>query len=368
MPAISAPAKVLVSGANGFIAVWVVKDLLDQGYAVRGTVRVASKGTHLLNLFKKEEENGMFELVVVPDITASGAFDDAVKGVDAIAHTASPFHFNADEPKDLINPAVEGTVGILESAMKYAGPQLKRIAVTSSCAAMLDLAAKGAFNEHNWNENSVIEVREKGRDASQSAKYFASKVLAEKAAWNFIEINKSEISWDLTTLNPPFAFLHEVASPGALNSSVALFYETFITKRIKPAELEMIKFGWVDVRDVSRGHVLALEVPSASGERFILSGGPFILQDWYDALNKSKISGVEAPVSAPSTEKVFQRNMYFDNMKAQAVLGIVFRDNSVTARDSVQDMRKRGWLSQGQDDKVEEIGKNLTSSSVLRKA
>ncbi len=40
-------AKVLVSGANGFIAVWVVKALLDAGYAVRGTVRDERKAMHL---------------------------------------------------------------------------------------------------------------------------------------------------------------------------------------------------------------------------------------------------------------------------------------------------------------------------------
>jgi nucleoside-diphosphate-sugar epimerase len=47
-----------------------------------------------------------------------GAFDEAVKGVDAVAHTASPFHFNVTDPKELTEPAVQGTTGILRSIQK----------------------------------------------------------------------------------------------------------------------------------------------------------------------------------------------------------------------------------------------------------
>jgi nucleoside-diphosphate-sugar epimerase len=60
-------AKVLVTGANGYIAIWVVKTLLEQGYAVRGTVRSSEKGNHLLSMFKKYGDK--FELAVVEDIT-----------------------------------------------------------------------------------------------------------------------------------------------------------------------------------------------------------------------------------------------------------------------------------------------------------
>jgi nucleoside-diphosphate-sugar epimerase len=67
MPVVDAPAKVLVSGANGFIAVWVVKTLLEKGYSVRGTIRSIDKGDHLKNLFGQYGDR--FELVVVEDIT-----------------------------------------------------------------------------------------------------------------------------------------------------------------------------------------------------------------------------------------------------------------------------------------------------------
>ena len=131
------PAKVLVTGANGYIAIWIVRVLLERGYSGRGTVRSESKTKDLRRLFKNELDNGKLEIVIVPDITVPGAFDESVKGVDAIEHTASPFHLKGDDPNgkrthdiyhvstketsvELIEPAVKGTSGIMESALKHA--------------------------------------------------------------------------------------------------------------------------------------------------------------------------------------------------------------------------------------------------------
>ncbi|KAJ7186271.1 hypothetical protein GGX14DRAFT_409254 [Mycena pura] len=105
-----------------------------------------------------------------------GAFDEAVKGVDAIEHIASPCHFHADDPAELLEPAIRGTVGILESARKY-GTAVKRVVVTSSCAAVMTVSDQPQF---------LSEVEEKGRAASAEAKYNTSKILAERAAWDFV--------------------------------------------------------------------------------------------------------------------------------------------------------------------------------------
>ena len=66
MPAITS-GKILVTGANGYIAVWVVKKLLEKGFAVSGTVRSESKAPYLRELFK--EYGDKFEVVIVEDIT-----------------------------------------------------------------------------------------------------------------------------------------------------------------------------------------------------------------------------------------------------------------------------------------------------------
>ena len=160
-----------------------------------------------------------------------GAFDEAVKGVDAIAHTASPFHMRADDPDELIIPAVRGTTGILASARAHA-PGVQRIVVTSSCASVLTPTPDPrVFSEADWNEASIAEVNEKGRDASGPAKYRASKTLAERAAWEFWNAHKSEVAWDLVVLNPPFVFgpvIHEVGSAVALNESARDWYNTVV--------------------------------------------------------------------------------------------------------------------------------------------
>lgn len=66
MPAISS-GKVLVTGANGFIAVWTVKALLDAGFSVRGAVRSPSKAEHLKTIFSSNGDK--LEFAIVPDMT-----------------------------------------------------------------------------------------------------------------------------------------------------------------------------------------------------------------------------------------------------------------------------------------------------------
>ena len=67
MPAISSSDKVLVTGANGYIALWIVQTLLERGNSVRAAVRSEKKGSHLKELFKSYGTK--IETVVVPDMT-----------------------------------------------------------------------------------------------------------------------------------------------------------------------------------------------------------------------------------------------------------------------------------------------------------
>ncbi|KAG2057424.1 hypothetical protein BDR06DRAFT_1005063 [Suillus hirtellus] len=195
---------VLVSGVNSYIAVWVVRTLLEKGYSVHRTVRSEEKAVHLRQLFSSYGDK--HEVIIIEDITKEGAFDKAVKGIDAIEHMASPFHMNAYDPDELIIPAVNGTVGMLKSALKY-GQSVKRIMITSSGAAVLcDTTTPSTFSKLNWNEQCLEIVREKGHEAPNMMKYRASKTLAEKAAWEFWNKHKASVGWDLTVLNPPYVF------------------------------------------------------------------------------------------------------------------------------------------------------------------
>ncbi|KAK7013736.1 D-lactaldehyde dehydrogenase [Favolaschia claudopus] len=336
---IATTGKVLVSGANGFLAVWVVRAFLENGYAVRGAVRSADKGVHLSKIFKDYGEK--FEVVEVPDITKEGAFDEAVKGVDAIAHTASPYHFKADDPAELLEPAIKGTVGMLESARRC-GTAVKRIVVTSSTAAVLhDEPTPQTFTEADWDDQAVENVQRDGRNASNVHKYRASKTLAERAAWDFVKTHGSSLKWDLTVLNPPLILgpiLHEVSSPSLLNTSALQMYNTYTTP-------DFVAGGgcWVDVRDIALAHVLAVKKEAAGGERIIISREAFWWQDWLDATPEAAKSNPRYQKGKPGSQKDVIPPVSYDASKSVRILGIKYRDMEETARDVVSDYEERGW-------------------------
>ncbi|CAE6401041.1 unnamed protein product [Rhizoctonia solani] len=338
MTAIKAPATVLVTGASGFIAVWVVKTFLEAGYSVRGTVRSTPKGDYLVDLFKSYGDK--FQYVIVEDIAKEGAFDEAVKGVDAVAHTASPFHFQADDPQTLIEPAVKGTIEVLASVHKYA-PTVQRIVITSSVAAIMNSSKPNGtvFTEGDWNSFSLQEVETKGRAAAGGDKYRASKTLAEKAAWKFLEDKQPK--FDVATINPPMVFgpiLHQVSDPESLNTSVAMLYKILHTKESDLTQEVLLtnNMNFVDVRDVALAHVRALEIPEAGGQRFINNGGTFCWQDVLDVLQPPNPRGV------PGLGKGLIHSRY-DASKATKILGINFKGLEESVRDTEEGLRQRGW-------------------------
>ena len=70
----------LVTGVNSFIGSHIADQLLIDGYNVRGTVRTLTKGVDLLNHLQKTYGKERFDLIIVEDITAPNAFDEAIKG------------------------------------------------------------------------------------------------------------------------------------------------------------------------------------------------------------------------------------------------------------------------------------------------
>ncbi|KAG6901798.1 hypothetical protein C0995_007824 [Termitomyces sp. Mi166 len=363
MPTIVPGDKILVSGANGYIAFWVVRRFLEKGYAVRGAVRSVDKGKYLEDYFKSYGDK--FETVIVEDITKEGAFDEAVKGVDAIAHTASPFYLHAASVDELINPAVNGTVGILKSAQKN-GSNVKRVVVTSSTASILEAGVDKVFTEADWNELAIREVKEQGDAALGMTKYRASKTLAEKAAWEFYNKNKASLKWDLAVLNPPFPAIHEVKNLDALNTSARQWYNAVLVNQDE-AFFKIQGSSYIDVRDVAEAHTLALEKEAAGGERIIISAGTYVWQDWrkyyqsniHDisltteslvyivdvahSLSPSPIpSHPNLPVGYPGV-RAAKPPLKYNASKAERILGLKYHNKMELARDTLADFEKRGW-------------------------
>ncbi|KAK6532552.1 methylglyoxal reductase (NADPH-dependent) gre2 [Arthrobotrys megalospora] len=326
---------ILVTGVTGYIASWTALKLLEQGYKVRGTARTLSKAEYLKNgPFAKYVVN--FEVVEVADLEDDGAFNEAVKGVDGIAHIASPFHYRVTDPYiDLINPAVNGTVNLLKAAKEYAGPQLKRVVITSSFASIMEPQKPGhTYDETQWNKFSVKLCENYKDDPTNPEKkvapneaYRASKALAEQALWDFVK-NESP-SFEVAAVNPVFVFgpvIHSVKDAESINTSVFLLYK-FIAGLNPKIEEGAAPKGFVDVRDVADAHIKALEVEEAKGQRFLNVGGNFTWHEVVDVLRKhNKLTKNDYP---PTGEEV--PSWGFDNTKSKQVLGL----NYISLEDSV---------------------------------
>jgi nucleoside-diphosphate-sugar epimerase len=192
---------VLISGVNGYIAAQVAKAFLDAGFKVRGTTRKTVNTKSLTEgPLKAAFEAGDFEVAEVPDITIPGAFDEAVKDVIAILHTAAPVSLTFTDPEPVMHAAIQGTSSILNSALK-AGPQLKSLVFMSSIAAVMGAQQQPhTFTEKDWNNYSEGEVARSGKAAGSIHIYFASKTAAERTLWDFQK--KHSPSFAITSINP----------------------------------------------------------------------------------------------------------------------------------------------------------------------
>lgn len=350
MPPVQAPAKVLVTGANGYIGLWVVRILLRRGFAVRGAVRTGDKGDALVELLRRKEGDRAhdFEYVVVGDIDKEGAFDDAVKGVDAVIHTASPVKLDPERPSDVIEPAVKGTQGILDSILKH-GPTVRRVVITSSTAAVASWPEKPTvFDESAWNDVALEMLQSKGDSASGLVVYCSSKVLAERAAWNLFAEHKHELKADLTVICPTMVFgplPDDPPTPAGMTHSMTVLWSGIFGPNQQPESYITSGNNFVDVRDVAEMHVRAIELEDAGGARIIANSQPYVMQDWLDAAHELTPPVPNVPCGIPGAGSSVRHVRILANEKAKRLLGIRFKTIQETCTDTFEDFRKRGWLA-----------------------
>ncbi|KAL2540910.1 NAD(P)-binding Rossmann-fold superfamily protein [Abeliophyllum distichum] len=244
-----ATKTVCVTGASGYIASWIVKFLLQRGYTVKASIRDPNdpkKTEHLLALDGAKERLHLLKA----NLLEQGSFDSVVDGCEGVFHTASPFfHAVTDPQAELIDPALKGTLNVLESCAKT--PSVKRVVLTSSIAAV-------AYNGKPRTPEVVVdETWWTSPEVCKEMKlwYVLSKTLAEEAAWKFVK----EIGLDMVVLNPAMV-IGPLLQPTLNTSSAA------ILNLLKSAEpYPNATFGWVNVKDVANAHILAFENPSANG-------------------------------------------------------------------------------------------------------
>jgi nucleoside-diphosphate-sugar epimerase len=338
---------ILVTGANSFIGCWIVKYLVEKGYNVRGTVRSKEKESEVLDGIDEKYSN-QISFVYINDIT-NDSFDQAVQNVNGIIHVASPFHFKAKDPeKDLLLPAIRGTIGVLQSAHKYNNEnnekKIKRIVITSSFASIVDgslgFRPGYIYTENDWSP-LTYEQGVAAKDDPVTA-YRASKVCAERAAWEFIEKEKPEFT--IATICEPTVFGPRLAgfkSFDHINTSNSSIWP-FITSG-KDGQIPVtLAFTQVDVRDVAYTHIAALEKTIDTNERFVIAQGCWSYQQVADLIHESDIIPQSIKDTTPIGIKGQQLPDHYliDTSKAQKLLDVTFIPFNKTMQDLILELYK----------------------------
>ena len=113
----STHGPILVTGATGYIASWVIKNLLEQGHTVHATVRNLNKKNSFAHLEKIASESAGSLQLFQANLLEPHSFDQAMQGCEIVLHMASPFVVTnyKDAIKDIIEPAILGTENVLNS-------------------------------------------------------------------------------------------------------------------------------------------------------------------------------------------------------------------------------------------------------------
>lgn len=335
---------ILVTGASSFIGGHIILLLLNKGFNVRGTVRSQAKEAVVLESIP-ENLRSKVSFAHVADITTD-SFDEAVQGVNGIIHVASPFHFNVTNPeKDLLLPAINGTESVLKAAHKYNSSQndeknrIKRIVITSSFASVHD-GSQGmrpgyVYTEKDWNPVTYEEAA--ATHDNPGKVYSASKVLAEKAAWNFIE--KNHPTFTIATICEPMVHgprVDKLKSLDDLNTSNANIWKLVTSG--KDAAIPPNRIPWqVDVRDVAFAHVAALNHPTETNERYLVAAQSYSNQEILDIVHQSTTipSSIKdlAPRGTPGER--LPEHFQLDTTKAQKELHVTYIPLKKTIEDLI---------------------------------
>lgn len=256
----------LVTGANGHVGNNVCRLLVERGERVRAMLRAKADPMPL---------RGLDLEVVRGDILDPESTARAVEGTGRVYHTAAGFLLWARDPeREVIRPSVEGTRNVLTAAAR-AG--VEKVLYVSTGGTI-------GFSAH---PSELLD--ESGRNTTPHTAYFRGKIAAEDEAF---AIGARE-GMAVTAINPGF-----IIGPrfGKLSESVKQVAD--MVNRGLPFYFDG-GFGTVDVEDVARGAVLAMD-RGRDGERYILSGENLTLKGLLDLV--AELAGVSAPrVKLPVT-------------------------------------------------------------------
>ncbi|KAK7023489.1 hypothetical protein VNI00_016707 [Paramarasmius palmivorus] len=310
---------VLVTGATGFIGSHVVSQLLAKNIKVRGVVRSVSK---LKTIFP--DAGSQLEAFKLPSLLVDHT--EALKGVSAVIHTAVPAFNKGATSEETFKGAYEGTLNIVNQAIASG---IKKIIVTGTVVNLFDTDFKGAFGskvltEKDFGSVELEDIKPNEQDAFSV--YQAAKTITDK---KLRDIAEEHPEVDITVLLPPvvlgplvpdFPYTPDISQLG----TDAFVYPLIIGGPNGTGTYPPINLGHiVDVRDIAKAHVLALDVPKIAGrhKRMIINASTF---KWKEAVEVIRKAHPELASRLPPADAVppTQTDAPLDTTFASEVLGL----------------------------------------------
>ena len=341
------PTTVFVTGSTGLLGNNLVRLLAANGHKVKALARSREKAQRQLGDLANVE-------IVVGDMTDVASFADALRGCDALFHTAAHFrdsYKGGDHWPELLKINVEGTRELLKAA--YASG-IRRMVHTSSIA-VLD-GPRGAVID----ETMTRKLPE--RDA-----YYRSKVMSDEEVFAFLKKNPK---FSATFVLP--GWMH---GPGDLGpTSAGQTVMDFVAGKLPGIVPGTVSF--VDARDVALAQIAAVE-KGRRGERYLAAGQHMDFAELFKHLEV--VTGIKAPtkripaallyliagvseIGARTTGKpallswatvrimMQERDRSrFSHAKVAQELGVIFRPVEETLADEVAWFRRHGYLAASAD-------------------
>ncbi|KAE8445973.1 hypothetical protein EG329_012612 [Mollisiaceae sp. DMI_Dod_QoI] len=321
---------VLITGGTGMVGIKIIQVALKAGYSVRAAVRSQEKANAVLATptIKAINPGSRLTFVIVTDILGDNAYDEAVKGVKFIIHTASPVvkgeGFTPEQfETGLVAPAVKGTTSILSAA--YKAPGIKRIVITSSEVAIIPWEEFIAKEVDTVFDDKYEVPLPTGPLTHVFEAYAAGKVRALLATNEFVKEKKPE--WDVINILPSF-----VIGDNEMITDPKLISDNTVSAAF--AQVLGGDSGWgavpstsVHVADVARLHVEALDPKIEGNQKFLAVSEGERGTRWEEAIeivNRNYPEAVKKGI-LPNNGTASTKRTKVDSSRTEEVFGFKFQ-------------------------------------------